>query len=250
MSKSERLLAAVSNAPIARLRLAAFIVPAVVIFGFVVQMGLDLQRHRHLAIATAEREAMNLARALEEHAARVVGETDAALLSVIEAVAGAGLADGRIDTQVARGSILERKSTRNWLDSILILDRDGNAVVQELMAGEAQAFNSADRAYFKTLSAHPEIGLFFDAPFRSRVTGKLVIPAARAIQGPDGSFQGTVRAAFDPAYFGEFYRGLRIGRDSAIALYRSDGIMLTREPFRSRPTPPSARGSAAAPPAW
>ena len=90
----------------------------------------------------------------------------------------------------------------------------------------------SDRDYVRALArddAPP--GTFIGALVRSRPSGTLAIPLARARLGPDGRPDGGVIAtAFATAFFAEFYAHLVEVEGEAIALVRTDGALLARFP--------------------
>lgn len=67
-------------------------------------------------------------------------------------------------------------------------------------------------------------------PITGRLSGKVLIPVARRIDGPDGSFAGIVQATVDPERFESVYAGIDNGPGAGLSLWRSDGTLLVRSP--------------------
>jgi diguanylate cyclase (GGDEF)-like protein/PAS domain S-box-containing protein len=75
-----------------------------------------------------------------------------------------------------------------------------------------------------------------------RVTGTWSIYLARKFVGPNGEFLGLVLGAIRLQYFERFFGTIALGEDSAISLFRSDGVLLARYPARDSPGRSYAQG--------
>jgi diguanylate cyclase (GGDEF)-like protein/PAS domain S-box-containing protein len=73
--------------------------------------------------------------------------------------------------------------------------------------------------------------LYIATAVQGRLTGKWSILVSRKLQGPDGSFAGSIVGAIDPIVIGEFFDGVQLGKDGTIFLRNSDSTLLaTRGP--------------------
>jgi signal transduction histidine kinase/DNA-binding response OmpR family regulator len=93
-----------------------------------------------------------------------------------------------------------------------------------------QRINVADRDYFKTLMAAPYDGTFISLPVQNRVNQQWTFYLARQIRNRVGQPIGVVVTGINSSFFEAFFRAVNVGKGSAIALYRDDGIMLARDP--------------------
>ena len=90
--------------------------------------------------------------------------------------------------------------------------------------------NVADRDYFQAMMQAADDRPFISAPVQNRVTGEWTFYLARQIRGQAGTPIGLVITGINSGFFEDFFRAVNIGKGSAIALYRGDGIMLARDP--------------------
>jgi hypothetical protein len=72
--------------------------------------------------------------------------------------------------------------------------------------------------------------LFLSGPGRSRRTGAWTTYLARRLVGPNGEFIGIIVGVMELRHFEQFFGSISIGKDVAIALFRSDGMLLARDP--------------------
>jgi diguanylate cyclase (GGDEF)-like protein/PAS domain S-box-containing protein len=96
----------------------------------------------------------------------------------------------------------------------------------------APALSMAPVPHFIAHRDQPGLGLLINPPRKSLYDGKWSIYFSRGIYDAGNRFRGVITALVDPSYFQEFYRDISLGEGSAVALFRSDGIMLTRFPLR------------------
>jgi diguanylate cyclase (GGDEF)-like protein len=90
--------------------------------------------------------------------------------------------------------------------------------------------NVADRDYYKALVANPELDSFLSEPVQNRGTGTWTIYLARKMRDTHGNMLGMVLGAMRLDYFEEFYDSINTGAGSSISLFRSDGMLLVRNP--------------------
>ncbi|SAK84602.1 diguanylate cyclase [Caballeronia fortuita] len=133
-----------------------------------------------------------------------------------------------------RGVLFDHAMTAQFLGSMLVLDADGNVVLDS--AGDVpRQGNFADREYFTIHRDHPNVGLYVSDPYASRLRGSTPsIALTRRISRPDGSFAGIVVIAINLEYFHELFAGLKLGPHGSMSLIGKDGIMVMRQPFDVR----------------
>ena len=114
--------------------------------------------------------------------------------------------------------------------AIMVLDRDGRLAAQSADRGKL-GVDFGDRDYFRVHVGTSNVGLYVSRPFVSRRTGEWMVALSRRIDAPEGGFAGVALGTLSIAYLGKLYAGLGIGPDSAVTLFRTDGTVITREPF-------------------
>ena len=128
--------------------------------------------------------------------------------------------DGRVDLGALAGA--ELLGDRNSL-VVSLADADGKVFASTLPFGDV---SFADRGYFARARAQTTV-LAVDPPVFGRISGKWVIPAARALHRRDGTFAGIVLVAFASEMLtGDFQHD--DGAETLVAVVGDDGI------FRSR----------------
>ncbi len=113
---------------------------------------------------------------------------------------------------------------------ILVLDRDGKLIGRSPDLGRLED-DFSDRDYFRVHVGTSNVGLYVSRPFRSRMTATWVVALSRRIDDSKGDFAGVVTGTIDIAYLHRLYAGLAVGSDDAVTLFRTDGTVITREPF-------------------
>ena len=194
-------------------------VPALVAF--------TLEREYARDLASAETRAANTARALEQHAERTFETIDTYLRAVASLV---GPRIGTLSPDSVHAALREQ-FLHTRLNNIMVIDRAGHAIA-EAVTVPARPLNVEDRDYFRALRTGPSGGFAIGLPLTGRLTGKTLIPVARRIDGPDGTFAGIVQAMVDPAAFEQVYDDIDNGPGATLNLWRSDGTLLVRTPRR------------------
>ncbi|SFH92402.1 PAS domain S-box protein [Methylobacterium brachiatum] len=188
-------------------------------------VGFAVFNQRAQDIADAEIRAANTAHALEQHAARTFETIDTYLRAVAPLVGprAVDLPSEAIHTA------LRDQMQHSRLNNIIIIDRNGRATV-EADAFPARPLDVQDRDYFQALRDRPNSNVVIGNPITGRLTGKVLIPVARRIEGPDGTFLGVVQATVDPQTFESVYGAIHNGPGAGLTLWRSDGTLLVRSP--------------------
>ncbi len=91
------------------------------------------------------------------------------------------------------------------------------------------------------LQSNAQINTFMGEPVRNRATGTWTIHLVRRVAGPQGEFLGLILGAMEMQYFDQYYGTINLGQQSAISLFRDDGILLAGHPS---PDPANARSYA------
>ncbi|WP_439893753.1 sensor domain-containing diguanylate cyclase (plasmid) [Ralstonia sp. 25C] len=128
-------------------------------------------------------------------------------------------------------ALFDHAATATYLGSMLVLDAQGNIVIDAANDLPRQG-NFSDREYFKVHRDNPNAGLYVGAPYASRLRGgALSIPLSRRLSHPDGSFAGVVLIAVQLDYFRKLFAALSLGPHGSVALIGRDGAMIMRQPY-------------------
>lgn len=179
---------------------------------------------RRSARERIEHEAVLMARALSRHAADLTSLVDMLQFDMIESV-----------SEVASGRTNAAAEVRNWsnrlqrisaVDSICGFDRAGGLLV----ATGAECARARELQWFRPYPAiatkSDQIGL----PFQSLKGGEWLIPAMETWHDEAGRPQGIVVVLLRSSYLSSVYHNYDVTGQSGIALYRSDGVLLSRYP--------------------
>jgi signal transduction histidine kinase len=182
------------------------------------------------AIAHAERDTASAASALAEHAARTFEGVSRALDAVRD-----------LHNEVAAGTVVDRTVIHEALRNVqgtspVILgigwsDAGGERVFSSV-SRDPPPLNIADQDHFTVHRERNDVGLYIGAAIRSRIDGTWIIPVSRRVDGPGGQFAGIINPVLRVDYFLDFYRAINLGPDTAVLLYRNDGVLLTRQPMK------------------
>jgi diguanylate cyclase (GGDEF)-like protein len=127
--------------------------------------------------------------------------------------------------------LFDHSATAQDFGIIVVLDQKGVIRASSHPLG-SQSIDLSTQDYFKVHQTGADVGLFVSKPFVSRLTGLWQIGLSRRINNPDGSFGGVVVGTLRVAYLNKLYKALNLGQDGSITLIRTDGTIITREPFR------------------
>lgn len=128
-------------------------------------------------------------------------------------------------------ALFDRAATASYLGSFLVLDAQGNIAIDA--ANEVpRKGNFSDRAYFQVHRDSPSVGLYVGQPYASRLrAGALTIPLSRRLSHADGSFAGVALLTVQLEYFYQLFASLSLGAHGSVALMRTDGTMIMRQPY-------------------
>jgi PAS domain S-box-containing protein len=210
-------------------RMTAFIVIVCMLL-----IGTDIGRSvaaRRVQIDEMTTATSNLARAMAQHANDTFKEADTTLIGMVERVEE----DGTSPQALARlhRSLVSRVEQLPQLNGLFIYDKTGAWLVNSQPKLDSR-FNNSDREYFDYHRTRTDQNSHIGPPFRSRSTGKWVVPISRRIDAPDGSFAGVALATIDIDFFSRFYDSLDLGQSGAAALVLNSGVMVVRRPFEDR----------------
>jgi signal transduction histidine kinase len=110
---------------------------------------------------------------------------------------------------------------------IKVIDKDGRVTASTMDLGTAPVYMT-DRDYFLAHRDNPGLGLFIGQPVFGKLSVRLVVPATRRLNTPDGNFAGVLSMSLDPALLTTLYQKVRLGMTDSMDIVRSDGIIMAR----------------------
>jgi PAS domain S-box-containing protein len=180
------------------------------------------------AIARADRDTRNAAVLLAENTARTfdgIEETLHALAALHHDVA----ASVYQDRATIHNLMAAIRGGTPVLRDVGIVDADGDVTAMSSSL-EPPPLNVGDQEHFIRQRDTATRGIYVAAPVKSSLNGVWVIKVSLRLEDADGRFAGIATGMVDPNYFASVYRSIELGPSRIAALYREDGIVLSREP--------------------
>jgi signal transduction histidine kinase len=138
---------------------------------------------------------------------------------------------GRIEAEGAAFDLKEWKKRlpelRTPAIQIVIINAEGKVSATTLDRDGSQTY-LAERDFFIAHRDNPNLGLFIGEPVFGKITKRVVIPATRRLETKDGQFAGVVSFSLDVELLITLHQNVDLGKTGAIALARSDGMLLAR----------------------
>lgn len=114
--------------------------------------------------------------------------------------------------------------------AIAIIDANGDLQARSRPSPKGMP-SVSDRDFFRVHLSNNDVGLYVSKPFISAASHTWIVALSRRITNPDGSFGGVAAASLELAYLNKLYRGLDLGVDGTVVLFRIDGTVITRAPL-------------------
>lgn len=130
-----------------------------------------------------------------------------------------------VSPQVRHLALFDRAATASGYGAIFVLDAQGDAFLD---SGSLvpRRLNGADRAYFQ-VHRDSDAGLFVGRPWRTRISGREMIPMSRRFSYADGTFAGVVVGAIELAYFEAVFARLNRNLNLKITVLFHGGSAIT-----------------------
>lgn len=197
---------------------------------------LMLWRARDTTIEEWKINLSNMSSTLAESINQTMKAADLVLKSITDRVEDADITNDEqlrqaMGTQEIFDLLRNRASSVPQVDVATIVARNGD-VINFTRSYPPPKINLSDRDYFKAHMADPKLDVFLSAPVQNRGTGAWTFYLARKIRSRSGETLGLVLTGIESRFFQDFFKAVSIGDESAISLFRSDGILLARYPER------------------
>ncbi|WP_148715546.1 PAS domain S-box protein [Chitinolyticbacter meiyuanensis] len=189
-------------------------------------------RDYHLTVDNLERQQLQLARSLDEHATRTFVSVEQGMQNIVESLETLGGVD-QAEEYSMHILLRDKTALTPQTRGIITIDSTGTIRAHGLEY-PIRRVNLADREYFSYHRTFDDLRLRIDKPLISRTDNLWLIPVTRRINRLDGSFGGVVLAGVEPEYFLSFYQSLKLAPTTRIELMRSDGMLLLNYPFEPK----------------
>jgi diguanylate cyclase (GGDEF)-like protein/PAS domain S-box-containing protein len=205
-----------------------------IVVGIVVCIAVMVDNFRDRVLADNSRELKNTALILAEQIDRSFQSIALVQNRVVAKVQSLGITSSEDFARRMSGpdiGIMLKTSISGLaqLDFISILDADAK-LINYSYDWPIPALSSADRDYFKALKSDAKLMSFIGRPVRSRINGMWILYLAHKLTTTNGEFLGVVLGAVELSYFEKIFGSIVLGNDSAITLFRNDGVVLARFP--------------------
>jgi PAS domain S-box-containing protein len=189
--------------------------------------GLTIEQ-RMDAIASAQKSLAAFAQLTEEQTTLTIQNTEQTL-EIAETRIGSVTQPGSAVAEPVRLQLQDLLASRPFLKQITLLDSRGRTVFTS--ANSEPGLDLSDRDYFIHHRDNPAGRFLLSAPVRARSTAEWIVPASRALRGPNGEFAGVIVASVDPYFFSRAWTNDKTIEDQATTLWRRDGTVIIRSPF-------------------
>jgi PAS domain S-box-containing protein len=190
---------------------------------------------RNRAFEDTERELGNVGSILAEQTAQSFRALELVQDSIIEYMRAKEIETNDHLAQLMGGRAIhhmlaDKISGLPQIDAVTIINHSGR-LINFSRYWPIPPIDVTDRDYFKTLRDDGGKTVFLSEPVQNRGTGTWTIYLARKITSSDGRFLGLVLGAMRLRYFEMQFASISFSeKQGSIALFRRDGMLLTRHP--------------------
>jgi diguanylate cyclase (GGDEF)-like protein len=223
-------LAVWRNRPIRYLIICGMTLIAAIVIGTAIMVG----NLRDRSLLESERELKNTALILAEQIDRTFQGIDLVQSSVLEKIKSLGIVSSEDYTRRMSGEDVHQmlKASTSGLVQIYavsLINADGR-LINFSRFWPGPEINVADREFFTVFKSNPQVTSYISQPGHNRTNGAWTLFLVRKVTAANGEFLGLVLGAIELSYFDKLFAPVSLGKGSSIALYRSDGGLLTRFP--------------------
>ena len=231
MNKYDPLTSVIKNLRIIK------IVTLVLIIILIANALISIYLLRQNSIQDRSSQLANLTIILSEHTAQTLFSANTALKSIHDAIHLKNIDSEKAYIQFASDraqfELLEQKTQSNSILDVATFVASDGKVINFSRSYPPPPIDLSERDYFKYLSTHDDLSVFYSTPVRNKGNGKWVFYLAQRINGKKGQFLGLILVGVSVEVFSTLYEriGRNLGEGFAISLYRSDKTLLTRWPL-------------------
>ncbi|HUD88466.1 MAG TPA: EAL domain-containing protein [Xanthobacteraceae bacterium] len=235
-AKLSKILGAMSGSAVWRNRPIRYLIlcGVTLIAAIVVGTAIMVDNLRDRALFDSQRELKNTALILAEQIDRSFQAVDLVQSSVIEKIQSLGIASSEDYARRMSGEDVQqmlKASTSGLVQiyAISLINADGR-LINFSRFWPVPHISVADRKFFTALKSDPRMTSFISIPGHNRTDRAWTLFLTRKVTSANGEFLGLVLGAVELSFFDKLFDSISLGEGSSIALYRSDGILLTRFP--------------------
>jgi diguanylate cyclase (GGDEF)-like protein len=204
------------------------------IAAIIVSTSIMVDNLRDRALFDSERELKNTALILAEQIDRSFQAVDLVQSSVIEKIQTLGIASSedfarRLSGEDVHQMLKTSISGVVQASAITLINADGR-LLNFSRYWPGPDINIDDREFFSALKSDSRLMSYVSLPGHNRTNGAWTLVLARKVTAANGDFLGLVLGVVELSYFDKLFSSISLGEGSSIALYRRDGILLTRFP--------------------
>ena len=176
----------------------------------------------------ATRSAFNLVQLIDRELRNTVSLYDTTLMSLINLFQSRAL--DSFPQPLQNTLLFHTASNLPFNDGFYVLNAAGKVIATSVPDGVLGP-HVTEEPWFKVHRELDNAEIFISRPFQtSGKNGDWSIRFSRRMSTPDGAFAGVAVAQMKLDYFTNLLRGLDLGPDGCISLFRTDGIMLVQYP--------------------
>jgi len=191
-------------------------------------VGLILYQSYHQYQYNAEKMTQSLAHILEESFSGMLARVDASMLSAIDEVQRQ-YKSGKINPAELNVFLQKRQVRLPEIDNLRIANAAGIiSYGTGVLPGSNVDIN--DRKHFIYFKSKNDDRLFISEPVFARIDKKWVLPIARRLNHPDGTFAGIVYALVSLEKISTSFSHLEVGKGGIVNLRDSDMNIIVRYP--------------------
>ncbi len=223
-------LAAWHNRPIRYLILCGVLIIAAIVAATAIMAG----NLRDRALSDSERELKNTALILAEEVDRSFQAVDLVQSGVVEKIQSLGIASSedyarRLSGEDVYQMLKTSTSGVAQIYAISLINADGR-LINFSRSWPVPEIHVADRDFFNALKRDPQLTSDISEPGHNRTDGAWSLFLGRKVAAANGEFLGLVLGVVELSYFDKLFSSVSLGEGSSIAMFRSDGVLLTRFP--------------------
>ncbi len=202
-----------------------------------VTLGFVLDFERREALEAGRRELESRATLLSAHTQQILTAGKIVLEAVAEDVRRANAHTSEEFRALMAGRdtferLVQRAGVVPQVDVATVVAVNGD-VLNFTRSFPPPPINLADRDYFQAHFKGDGLALFVSAPVKNRGTGAWTFYLSRAIRAADGTIIGLVLTGIESRYFVDVFEALRGNEEgTSVSLFREDGLLLSRAPWR------------------
>lgn len=210
------------------------LIVAVLVLGLIAFASLTSLAMRDKTLSNETDNLVRLSLMLAEHTQRVIFSADLIVSSLEEEIEREGVQSPEnfrryLITRKIHDSLQERVVFTTEIDALSIVDGNGDFIASSRTFPPPRV-NISDREHFIKLRNSPPGAYLISAPLKNRITGHSSIFLVRRMSAADGAFLGLLIAVISTNRFEKLFAAVLPNDSASIALYRRDGVLLSRLP--------------------